>query len=84
MVVEKDWRILKFLFGRLRDETAGSVTPDGGLALRKGRGRYKYCWDAAVRPTWSEETGTKVKEKYLFVFGLANDDVVYCREKGTN
>jgi len=25
MVVEKDWRILKFLFGRLRDETAGSV-----------------------------------------------------------
>ena len=63
------------MFGRLRDEAAGSVTPDGGLALRKGSGRYKYCWDAAVRPTWSEETRTEVEEKDLFVFELANDDV---------
>ena len=34
MVVEKDWRILKFLFGRLRDEPAGSVavSVEGALA----------------------------------------------------
>ena len=36
----------------------------------------KHRWDAAVRPTWSEETGTKVEEKDLLVFELANDDVV--------
>ncbi|PWW76166.1 ARM repeat-containing protein [Tuber magnatum] len=34
IVVEKDWRILKFLFGRLRDEPAGSVgvSVEGALA----------------------------------------------------
>ena len=34
MVVERDWRILKFLFGRLRDEPAGSVavSVEGALA----------------------------------------------------
>ena len=30
--------------------------------------------DAAVRPTSSEETGTELKEKDVFVFELANDD----------
>ena len=49
---------------------------DRGRTLRKGSCLYKHRWDAAVMLTSSEETGTKVKEKDVFVFELANDDVV--------
>ena len=49
---------------------------DGGRTLRKGSCRYQHRWDAALRLTSSEETGTEVKEKDVFVFELANHDVV--------
>jgi len=50
---------------------------DGGRALRNGSCRYKHRWDAAVRLTSSEDTETGgEKEMNVFVFELANDDVV--------
>jgi len=53
------------------------LNTDGGRALRNGSCRYKHRWDAAVRLTSSEETETGgEKEVDVFVFELANDDVV--------
>ena len=50
---------------------------DGVRALRNGSCRYKHRWDATVRLASSEETETGGgKENVVFVFELANDDVV--------